>query len=64
MTHLPQVASQAHHHLRVEKSSRHGNTSTEVFVLDDMERIDEIARMLSGDTVTEAARDAAKALMS
>jgi DNA repair protein RecN (Recombination protein N) len=56
VTHLPQVASQAHHHFRVEKTSRHNETSTEVFALNDDERLEEIARMLGGVTITEQTR--------
>jgi DNA repair protein RecN (Recombination protein N) len=56
VTHLPQVASQAHHHFRVEKSSRQNQTSTEVFALSADERLEEVARMLGGVTITEQTR--------
>jgi DNA repair protein RecN (Recombination protein N) len=56
VTHLPQVASQAHHHFRVEKSSRDNHTSTEVFALDEKDRLEEIARMLGGINITEQTR--------
>ena len=56
VTHLPQVASQAHHHFRVEKISQNNATSTEVFVLSDAERLEEVARMLGGVTITEQTR--------
>jgi DNA repair protein RecN (Recombination protein N) len=56
VTHLPQVASQAHHHFRVEKISENNATSTEVFVLSDDERLEEVARMLGGVTITEQTR--------
>jgi len=56
VTHLPQVASQAHHHFRVEKISENNATSTEVFVLSDAERLEEVARMLGGVTITEQTR--------
>ena len=56
VTHLPQVASQAHHHFRVEKSSQHNQTSTAVLALDDGERLEEVARMLGGVTITEQTR--------
>jgi DNA repair protein RecN (Recombination protein N) len=56
VTHLPQVASQAHHHFRVEKISERNQTSTEVFVLSDDERLEEVARMLGGVTITEQTR--------
>jgi len=56
VTHLPQVASQAHHHFRVEKSSENDATSTGVFALSDDERLEEVARMLGGVTITEQTR--------
>ena len=56
VTHLPQVASQAHHHFRVEKSSRGNQTSTAVFALGADERLEEIARMLGGVRITEQTR--------
>ena len=56
VTHLPQVASQAHHHYRVEKLRDKGNTTTAVVLLDDIERREEIARMLGGVTITEQTR--------
>ena len=56
VTHLPQVASQAHHHFRVEKTSKADDTSTDVVVLNRDERLEEIARMLGGMTITEQTR--------
>jgi DNA repair protein RecN (Recombination protein N) len=56
VTHLPQVASQAHHHFRVEKISENNATSTEVFALSDDQRLEEVARMLGGVTITEQTR--------
>ncbi len=56
VTHLPQVASQAHHHFRVEKTSRADDTTTDVIALSKPERLEEIARMLGGRTITEQAR--------
>ena len=53
ITHLPQVASQAHYHLRVHKQSLREQTQTNVYPLDKRERIEEIARMLSGMEITE-----------
>ena len=55
ITHLPQVACQARHHLRVRKHTRSGHTYTEVQSLDGEGRIREIARMLGGMRVTERA---------
>ena len=53
ITHLPQVASQAHHHLRVEKQTLKKQTTSQVVALDDEQRRQEIARMLSGVDITE-----------
>ena len=53
ITHLPQVASQAHQHLRVQKKSEQRQTQTNVYPLNSIERIEEIARMLSGVEITE-----------
>ena len=64
VTHSPQVAALGGHHWRVEKHQSADQTLSTVVPLDAGARIDEIARMLSGDTVTEAAREAAKALIN
>lgn len=53
VTHLPQVAAQGHHHLKVAKSVTEQQTSTELLPLTAQERIDEIARMLGGVKITE-----------
>ena len=63
VTHSPQVAALGGHHWRVEKHQTKDQTLSTVVELDANARIDEIARMLSGDTITDAARDAARALM-
>jgi len=54
ITHLPQIASMATTHYGVAKSVRKDRTSTEVRLLDPKERVDEVARMLGGRTITEA----------
>ncbi|MEH6522271.1 DNA repair protein RecN [Sulfitobacter sp.] len=64
VTHSPQVAALGAHHWRVEKSVTKGMTTTNVVPLNDAERVDEVARMVSGDTITDAAREAARALLS
>ncbi len=64
VTHSPQVAALGGHHWRVEKSVRNGMTTTNVVPLSREERVDEVARMVSGDTVTDAAREAARALLT
>lgn len=63
VTHSPQVAAQGAHHWRVEKRVEGGMTTSVVLPLGPAERVDEIARMLSGDTVTDAAREAARVLL-
>jgi len=52
VTHLPQVAAQAHHHLYVEKNNKSDITSSQVRLLQQEERVEEIARMLGGVTMT------------
>ncbi len=64
VTHSPQVAARAAHHWRVEKRVRAGITLSTVAPLAPAARVDEIARMLAGDTITEAARAAARALLA
>lgn len=53
ITHLPQVASQAHNHLRVEKATKNKQTTSRVVSLNKEQRRNEIARMLSGVEITE-----------
>lgn len=63
VTHSPQVAARGAHHWRVEKRVEGGVTLSTVVPLSAEARIDELARMLSGETVTEAARAAARDLL-
>jgi len=56
VTHLPQVAAQAHHHVRVSKGSDGATTRSSVAPLGDDERLDEIARMLGGIEITRETR--------
>jgi DNA repair protein RecN (Recombination protein N) len=64
VTHSPQVAALGAHHWRVEKSVTGDVTVSRVVPLSATDRVDEIARMLSGDTVTQEARGAARALLA
>ncbi|MCB6840085.1 DNA repair protein RecN [Weissella viridescens] len=64
ITHLPQVAAVADHHDFIEKNIHDGRTETTVVKLSDDARVDEIARMLSGDELTEAARENARDLIA
>ncbi|WP_118135753.1 DNA repair protein RecN [Oceanicella sp. SM1341] len=63
VTHSPQVAARGAHHWRIRKSVEGGQTRTAVEKLDAEERGAEIARMLSGETVTPEALAAARALI-
>jgi len=64
VTHSPQVAARADSHWRVVKAGEGDKVRTEVEVLGAAAREEEIARMLSGAEITEAARAAARALMN
>lgn len=64
VTHLPQVAAQGHHHLRVAKSSDGANTETAIETLDDKSRRDEIARMLGGVEITRETVAHAKQMLA
>ncbi|HHL22423.1 MAG TPA: DNA repair protein RecN [Aliiroseovarius sp.] len=64
VTHSPQVAARAAHHWQVSKRVEEGATLSTVTVLDAEARVDEIARMLAGDIVTDEARAAARALLA
>jgi len=64
VTHSPQVAALGGHHWRVAKEVMDGTTFSRVEPLSEAERVDEVARMVSGDTVTDAAREAARALLN
>ncbi len=63
ITHLPQIAACGDRHFRVEKQVRQGRTSARVLLLDEGERRREIARMLAGVEVTQAALKNAEELM-
>ena len=63
VTHSPQVAALGQHHWRVEKQITDDMTLSRVVPLSADDRIEEIARMLSGDTITDVARAAAKELL-
>lgn len=63
ITHLPQIASRANHHVLVEKLERGGVVATRVGELDGEERIREIARMLGGDPDSSTSRDHARELL-
>ncbi len=64
VTHSPQVAALGADHWRVEKRVEDGQTLSRVVPLAPEERVEEIARMISGDTVSDAAREAARSLLA
>ncbi|MEJ2604193.1 MAG: DNA repair protein RecN [Gammaproteobacteria bacterium] len=63
VTHLPQVASQAHRHLRVAKITDGRSTRTGIAALGEKERVEEIARMLGGVEITERTREHAAEML-
>ena len=63
ISHLPQVAAKASHHFKVEKEIIGNRTETKVKSLEMEERIEEIARLMSGENITPAAMETAKSLM-
>ncbi|MCF7990775.1 MAG: DNA repair protein RecN [Thiohalocapsa sp.] len=64
VTHLPQVAAQAHHQLKVHKQAVDGQTFTEIQPLAAERRIDEIARMLGGTEITDTTRAHAEEMLN
>lgn len=64
ITHLPQIAAKGTHHYRVWKADTESATRTHITPLSQEERIDELANMLSGSVITDAARENAKALLT
>jgi DNA repair protein RecN (Recombination protein N) len=64
ITHLPQVASRAGRHLRVEKGEDQGVATTRLVTLEGEERVEEIARMLGGDPESRASQDHARELLA
>ena len=64
ITHLPQVASRGTNHIRVEKKTVDGSTKTILNVLNNNDRIEEIAKLMSGSEINQAAIENAKNLMS
>ena len=64
ITHLPQIAGKAAHHYYVSKSSDQDKTSTTVIQLNTEERVNELAKMMSGETVSDKAVENAKLLLN
>ncbi|OFV26666.1 MULTISPECIES: DNA repair protein RecN [Staphylococcus] len=64
ISHLPQVASMSNHHLLISKASNDDRTTTQVKELENDDKIDEIARMISGASVTKLTKENAKEMIS
>ncbi len=64
ISHLPQIAARAHHHIVVAKGAKGGVTTADITVLDGTSRVNEIARMLGGDPESKVSRAHAKELLS
>ncbi|MHA1569565.1 MAG: DNA repair protein RecN [Alphaproteobacteria bacterium] len=64
ITHLPQIAALADRHYAVRKTVDKGRTHTRVELLGEETRVEELARMLGGEKITAAAREAARALLA
>ena len=63
VTHLPQVAAQGNHHLKVSKTQSGDKTISQVQALGRTERVEEVARMLGGATITDTTRRHARELL-
>ena len=63
VTHLPQIAALAEHHLLIAKSERQGRTYTEVTALDRNGRINELARMIGGAVITDTTLKSAEEML-
>ncbi len=63
ISHLPQIAARAHHHIVVAKGARGGVTTADITVLEGTNRVNEIARMLGGDPESKVSRAHARELL-
>jgi len=63
ITHLPQIAARAHHHIVVEKGARAGITTADTRVVDGESRVTEIARLLGGDPESDVSQEHARELL-
>ena len=62
ITHLPQIAAKADHHFLIEKTVENGVTHTKIHPLTEKESIEELARLLGGDEISEASLENAREL--
>ena len=63
ITHLPQIAAYADTHFQIEKRVDHGRTKTTVRRLDEARRVDELARMLGGEAISDGLRRSAREML-
>ena len=63
VTHLPQIAAKANHHLHISKLQKDGRTKVKIDYLKDEEKVQTIAQLFSGETITPATLNSAKGLM-
>ena len=63
VTHSPQVASKGENHFKITKSSINDKVISHTLLLNEEEHIEEVARMLAGEQITDAARMAARTLI-
>jgi len=63
ITHLPQIAKFGNHHFRISKQVSRGRTQTAINLLNETERVKEIARMLGGEKITQATLDHAREML-
>ncbi len=64
ITHQPQIASQAHKHYKVQKVEQEGRTVSRIIPLDENEHVTEVATLMSGEDITEAALESAQELIN
>ena len=64
ITHQPQIASQAHKHYKVQKVEEDGRTVSRIIPLNDNEHVTEVATLMSGEDITEAALESAQELIN
>jgi DNA repair protein RecN (Recombination protein N) len=63
ITHLPQIAAQGQNHFSVQKYESNARTKVQVEKLSPEQRVDDIAKLLGGDNITESTRTSARELM-
>jgi DNA repair protein RecN (Recombination protein N) len=63
ITHLPQIAAYADTHFQIEKRVEHGRTKTTVRRLDEARRVEELARMLGGEAISDGLRRSAREML-